>query len=182
MNRYDRERILSALMPVIEDSFGIDPDERPLPGERIDEHLKRLGLWDDDLVLIDLWFRCERSFGFMAHWQEFFGPPTSDPIAWERDVAPRLTYEALADFIAERASSVSFDPVEIAGVRCAKAGAFLGLREVAEHVGGGIPRFAPSTPIRGHLHRSELATLWSRLAWMSRATLPPLRTRWVDRA
>lgn len=181
MNRDNRGRILSALIPVLEDSFGIDSDELPEPDERINEHLQRIGLWDDS-DLLDLWFRCERTFGFDAAPQEFFGPPTADPVEWERDIAPRLTYAALADFIAERAPVVSFDAVEIAGVRCAKAGAFLGLRNLAGHVDATIPRFAPSTPIRDCLRRSDLLLLWTRLTWMSGVPLPPLRTRWVDRA
>lgn len=175
-----RQRIFAALMPLLEDSLGIDRDELPHPDERIDEHLKRTGTWDD-LEFFGLWFSCERTFGFSAVPEEFFGPPMTDPVAWERDVAPRLTYEALADFIAERAPVVSFDPVEIAGVRCAKAGAFLGLQAVGRGIGDGLPRFTPSTPIRDCLQRSELTELWSRLAWMSDSPPPPLRTRWVDR-
>lgn len=62
MNCDRRERILSTLMLAVEDLLGFATDERPQPGERIDEHLKRLKLWDE-FDHVDLLFYCERTFG-----------------------------------------------------------------------------------------------------------------------
>ncbi|MBA3315168.1 MAG: hypothetical protein M3552_19765 [Planctomycetota bacterium] len=73
MCRYSRKQILSGLMPAVVDAFGIDDDELPYPGERIDEHLKRLKVWEES-DLSDLWFRCEKVFDFKvdrADWMAF---------------------------------------------------------------------------------------------------------------
>jgi hypothetical protein len=92
-----------------------------------------------------------------------------------------VTLNQLADFFVNRVPAVSFGPVEIAGVECAHAGAFLGVRDAARNIAG-MPRFAPSTPIRSRLSRTQLASLWSRVRWASGNALPPLRSRWYDRA
>ena len=177
MRRYSREAILRALEPIIPDAFGLDSDELPLPGESIPDHLKRCGIWDD-CDLYDLVFLCEKSFGRIApkaEWLAFFNGVVADPNEWERLVAPGLTYDRLADFIAERVWAVSFEPIEIAGRRCGPAGAFVGLRETAGLLFPDRERFAPSTPILPHLRRSRLEGFWARLQWDRGDAVPALR-------
>lgn len=183
MSRYTREQILNALYPLLEDSFGIDPDEKPLPGEPIDAHLKRMDVWHDS-DLFDLFRRCEKTFGFKvtpAEWKAFFEGGAADAADWERNVAPRMTYEALADFVIDRTRAISFEPVEIAGRRCGPAGAFYGICEAAGQVLLKVERFAPSSSILRHLGRSRVETLWERLSWDRLDALPPLRRCWSDR-
>jgi hypothetical protein len=55
------------------------------------------------------------------------------------------------------------------------------VRDAAKNIAG-MPRFAPSTPIRSHLSRTQLASLWSRVRWASGKPLPPLPSRWYNRA
>ncbi len=100
---------------------------------------------------------------------------------WEREVAPKLTYDALADFIADRVPLISFAPIEIAGHRCAKAGAFFGVREIIGRGSSARRRFAPSTTICSELTRSEVEHVWNSMAWMCPSPPPALRTCWSDR-
>ena len=177
MRRSTGEQVLRALEPLIFESFGLDFDEGPLPGEPIPDHLKRVGEWED-CDLSDLAFRCGKTFGFVAgrdDWRSFFEGDAADAADWERRVAPTLTYERLADFIAERSPAPSFEPIEIAGRRCGPAGAFVGLRETAGLLFPEGERFAPSTPILRRLRRSRLEEFWERLRWDRGDALPPLR-------
>lgn len=152
------------------------------PENRIDHYLMAESWWDD-FDFGDLFYCIERDFNFTCsseEWQGFLGLNIRDFMEWESIVAPRLTFGALADFIIERAEAITFEPVSVAGHECGKAGAFLGVNDVARQVKPGIERIAPSTPIRKRLHGRQLVNFWNHLQWMTENSMPRLNTRWID--
>jgi hypothetical protein len=131
-----------------------------------------------DIDFADVLFRLEMLFGFnctMKEWQTLLGEPIQDLNEWKKNVAPRLTFRALVDFIRERLAPISLEPVTLLGKPCLSAGVFRGLEQLAEQIDPKVRQFAPSTPIRGRLRGFRLHLFWSRLRWMIEDQLPPPR-------
>lgn len=110
-----------------------------------------------------------------SEWAEFIGGGADSFEHWLADVAPRFTFGAIADFIAERAECVSFGPTTVLGTPDASVGAFLGVEQLARAVEPRLRPFGPSTPIRRRLRGPMLWAFWNRLRWMTEDRLPPLR-------
>jgi hypothetical protein len=132
----------------------------------------------EEIDLLDVIYRIEREFGFCCpgeEWNSLLGLPAPDPDEWERVVAPRLTFRALADFILERLTPISFEPITLLGKPCLTAGVFRGLEQLAGQVHPSVTQFGPSTPIRQRLRGLRLHRYWSRLRWIVNDQLPPPR-------
>lgn len=64
---------------------------------------------------------------------------------WNREVAPRLTVSALAEFILDRVTRIKFEPVSILGSPpCPAAGYFVGMSELVKTIRPNTERFGPS--------------------------------------
>ncbi len=145
--RYTQPQVLCGLREAWEFATGID--EWFDAETQIYAFMKADGSWDD-LDLADIWFRLERFFGFTCSCEEWkdwfeFDVAKQNFEEWKQNIAPKLTFGALAQFIAKRAPvTASFDPVPVFGRNCAAAGVFTGIQEVADKVMGHCQRFAPS--------------------------------------
>jgi hypothetical protein len=129
-----------------------------------------------DIDLSDVFYRLERTFGFKCskkEWHTFLGLHITDLSEWEKTVAPRLTFDALAQFICERLKPISLEPITILGKPCLTAGVFRGLELLAEQIDPKVRKFAPSTPIRTRLRGFRLRCFWSKLQWIMEDQLPP---------
>lgn len=150
--------------------------ESPFDAEtRIEHHLQATEI-AEDLDLMEIANGIETLFGFKCprqEWHDFFGITIRDAEEWEKTVAPRLTFEALADFIQERLNFISFEPVTVLGKPCLTAGIFRGLEQLAVQVNPRASRFAPSTSIRECLRGVRLRRFWNRLRWMIEDQIPP---------
>ena len=92
---------------------------------------------------------------------------------WNRTVAPKLTFGALARFIADRAPMIaSFDPITVFGRDCASAGVFTGIQRLAGR------QFAPSARIIDVLRGHDLDSFWTQLRWITEHSIPPLPSFW----
>lgn len=101
--------------------------------------------------------------------------------AWERDVVPKLTVAAYADFIRKRYVPPSFEPVSVLGSpACPAAGYFVGMSEIVEQIKPDVERFGPSTPIASVLPTHQLTTFWMRLSRAADRSLPKL-SFWLNR-
>ncbi|MGC3965899.1 MAG: hypothetical protein QM775_00560 [Pirellulales bacterium] len=154
---------------------------------RIDEYSQAEGSWEE-LDFADVMFRFERHFGFTCgedEWNELFrfDLATSDHTVWKAEVAPRLTFGALARFIAARATVVpqiepiTFQPVTLLGRTCAPAGAFVGIEQAAKLAGDEV-RFAPSMRIIDAFRGERLDEFWRELRWWTNNALPELPKHW----
>jgi hypothetical protein len=162
------------LQHLFEVECGATPES---PGDSIVEFFKSHP--PDDLLGFIAWIGEEFDLkgGWWSVMDEFFGPLGEWGSArWEDQVAPRLTFASLLQFIHER--TPKFEPVEIAGHRCASAGVFLALRQIVENRCGVRTRFAPSTPIRDVLRGRRLRRLWERLGWWTDGGIAPLSKPW----
>lgn len=174
--RFTQEQILSGIRMVWREELGF---MHPFtPDTRIDDQLKEEGVWnaiDLDEVIGDL----ECLFDFSApakDWENLFGCHVQDGQEWESTGGARCTFRGLADFIGERLTPISFEPVMLLGRSCLTAGVFRGLQQLAVQVHPRVGRFAPSTPIRRCLRGVQLRRFWNRLRWMIEDQLPPPRT------
>ena len=115
----------------------------------------------------------------MEEWKQLFGLDyfISNCDEWEERVGQHLTFRVLAQFIAERAPAISFQPVTVIDRTCAPAGVFYGIQEVADNVTVSRRRpcqFAPSTKIIDTLRGNTLEKFWSQLRWMTEEGMPEL--------
>jgi len=94
---------------------------------------------------------------------------------------PNLTFQALAEFIAERAEAISLEPLLILGRPCKTAGIFRALESAARLVKPAIGRFGPSTPIRQRFRGSALIDFWDHVRWLSEDKLPILWSKQILR-
>lgn len=181
--RYSESQVLCGLReawPTItgaEDPFGADTP--------IDTYMKSDGTWEE--IDFDRVFRgIERFFGFRSpddDWTAFFGFDVAERSMdeWDRTVAPRLTFGALARFVAERAPVVAtFGSTTVFGRPCAPAGAFLGIRQVANNATGRHLRFPPSARIIDVMRGHELDRFWTYLRWMTECSIPELPRFWRE--
>jgi hypothetical protein len=146
---------------------------------RIDENLKAHGMWDE-LDFADVIDELEQHFGFhcsIDDWKGFFRFDV-EPVTFETEIGPRLTFGALAQFIADRAPAVSIGAVTVLGNPCRPAGAFLGIQKIASQVKPRIEPFAPSTQIRDRLRGGALKSFWERLRWIAENRIPALSPSW----
>ena len=130
----------------------------------------------DEIDIFDVFYRIQREFGFTCAWEEwkaFLSLPTVDEDKWNREVAPRLTFRALAVFIRERLEPISLEPITLLGKPCRTAGIFRALERLAGQVHPAVKPFGPSTPIRARLKGFRLCRYWSRLRWIVEDQLPP---------
>ena len=173
---YTQEQILSGIRIFWRETLGCDS---PIdPEMSMIEQLKSVGLYED-LDFTDVCVGLQRLFGFISYWEEwdaFLGIPIKDPDEWEKTVAPRLTFRALAEFIREQLKLISFEPITLLGKPCLTAGVFRGIERLAVQVYPRVRRFAPSTPIHQCLRGVRCYLFWNRLRWMVHDELPPLAT------
>ena len=181
--QYTQSQVLYGLREAWETATGVDD---PFDADtQIYAYMLADGSWDD-LDLADIFHGIEKFFNFtcsMDEWRGLFNFDVGkrDFDEWKRDVAPNLTFGALAQFIAERAPVVaSFDPISILGRRCATAGVFIGIQRVAENQKTDCPRFAPSTRIIDVVQGNELDKFWMQLRWMTEHSPPELPRFWRE--
>jgi len=122
-----------------------------------------------------VFFRLQWTFGFKCpkkEWDTFLGLHIKDPSEWEKTIAPRLTFRALAEFIREKLEPISFEPITMLGKPCLTAGVFRGLERLTKQIDPKVRQFAPSTPIRARLRGFRLRSFWSKLQWIMEDQLP----------
>jgi hypothetical protein len=182
-NQYTRAQVLCGLRevwPVLtgtDDIFDADT--------QVYTFMMADGSWDD-LDLADVCHGLERFFGFTCsrgEWMEFFGFDVAErsPAEWEQCVVPKMTFGSLAQFIALRAPVVeSFEPKPVFGRNCATAGVFAGIQQVADHINGDCPRFAPSSRVIDVMRGNELDKFWTQLRWITERSIPALPAVWRD--
>lgn len=151
---------------------------------KIDLYLKENGngIWDM-FYLRDLVYEMERFFHFtcsIREWDHLFGfdRSISSHEEWENLVGQHLTFGVLAQFIAERAPAVSFQPVTVMGSECRPAGVFFGLQSLTKKYNKRAFRFAPSTKIINVLRGLSLEQFWDELQWMTEHGVPVLPGSW----
>lgn len=136
----------------------------------------------DDVDLEDLCFRWEHEFGIdctQDEWLAFFQLPTGDLARWQAEVAPQLTFRALAAFIAERLPAISCAPVTILGRTCRAAGVFVGIEQLIAAFRSGRRSFGPSTPLRRVLSADEAIHVQRALFWSSGGRYPEPVAGWA---
>lgn len=180
--RYTEKQILCGMYECWCDAMGTDST---FDAEtRVDLHMKADDLWDE-IDLADIFFRFEKQFDFEATLEEWdqelglgFGGPFLSVEEWERDVAPKFTFGAIARFIQKRAvNTVWFEPVMVIDRECAAAGAFRGIEQLFEKLPY-VDRFGPSTKIIDVLRGRNLNRFWSELWWRTGYGIPRLSDSW----
>lgn len=131
-----------------------------------------------DIDFHDVKFRLQHHFQFECsreEWLDFLGmnQPTQSMETWLREVSPRLTFFALAEFIAKRTEGISFSEIEIATSVCAPAGAFIGISESFKRTAT-VNHFAPSDRIIDVVSGANLLSCWTHLRWQTQNTIPDL--------
>lgn len=182
VERYNENQILCGLQECWNSVLGLDDDELFYVDMRIDVYLKKNGLWDE----FDLYYlvrEIEEFFHFYCskdEWYDLFGLnlPKNSAEEWEELVGQHLTFRVLAQFIAEKAPVISFQPVTVIDRECAPAGAFYGIREVAKNAAVDSKRFAPSAKIVDVLRGYELEKFWTQLRWFTSNEVPELSATW----
>jgi hypothetical protein len=181
IERYTESQVLHGLREAWEDMSGVgDPFDAQT---QLYTYMKADGLWDE-VDLADVFRHLEEFFGFACsdkEWTDFFGFDVYDRSAdeWEKTVAPKLTFGALAQFIVARAPVVaSFDPIPVFGGHCAPAGVFRGIERLAENVTCRRPRFSPSVKIIDVMRGHDLDEFWMHLRWMTEHAIPALPSFW----
>lgn len=86
----------------------------------------------------------------------------------------------LAERIQESLPDVDWSPREICGHTCAKAGAFLALRDIADGVRTLTEPLGPSSQVLDHLQGRRLARFWQQAQLLRGVALPPL-VSWTER-
>ncbi|HEY7428299.1 MAG TPA: hypothetical protein VH682_28960 [Gemmataceae bacterium] len=172
-NTFTQEQVLSGIRILLRESLGC---ESPFNADMSIHHYFQTEKSWDGVDILEFVCEIEDLFGFNCsgkEWYSFFGVPIRDAEEWEKTVAPRLTFRALADFILERLNPIAFEPVNLLGKPCLTAGVFRGLERLAVEVNPRVARFAPSTPIRQCLRGVRLHRFWNRLRWMLEDQIPP---------
>ncbi len=171
-NTFTQEQVLSGIRIVWKEALNYDS---PIsPEMNFAEPFKADGPYED-IDLADVFYRLERTFGFKCpkkEWHAFMGTDLTDLDEWEKTIAPRLTFRALAEFIREKLKPISFEPLTILGKPCLTAGVFRGLERLTEQIDPKVRPFAPSTPIRARLRGFRLRCCWSKLQWIMEDQLP----------
>lgn len=179
--RYTESQILCGLRETWFDITGAY--DTPFDADtRIDLYLKADGTWHE-FDLDEVWKELQEFFGFKCsidQWKQLFRLDVTDAEKWESECAPHITFGALARFIAERTEAISLAPTTILGRRCAPAGAFIGIRRVAQRLRPYCNDFAPSAPIIENFRGRSLDRLWTQLRWMSNGQLRQLPATWRD--
>jgi hypothetical protein len=169
---YTREQIFCAIRIIWREALGY---EEPLDLDmRFYDDFRGGGLFDE-IDFGDVIFRVQRELGFtcaLEEWKTFLGTHIQDADIWERDIAPRLTFRALADFIRERLEPITLEAITLLGKPCRTAGIFRALERLVGEIHPAVIRFGPSTPIRSRLRGSRLHRLWDRLRWMTQERIP----------
>jgi len=145
---YTESQVLYGLREAWERVTGIDD---PFDADtQIDTFMKADDTWDE-IDFADIFRGLEEFFGFACsddEWTGFFGFDIAKRSIdeWNQTVAPKLTFGALARFVADRAPIIaSFDPITVFGRHCASAGVFTGVQRLAEtHA-----RHTTTTPLTG---------------------------------
>lgn len=172
---YTQEQILSGIRIFWRESLGCESPFDPDASFVVQFNAERKNLFLV-LDLDDVFFGLETHFGFHCpskEWEAFMAFPTQDLREWEKTIAPRLTFRALADFIRERLNPIFLEPITMLGKPCLTAGIFRALEQLAEKINPKVSRFAPSTPIRARLPGYCLRTFWDELRWIMEDQLPP---------
>jgi hypothetical protein len=156
--RYSPQQVLRGLKQIWKDEFGCrfppDPNTK-IPGSS----------WViDELDFADIIRIIERFFGFQARRPEWLALINR----------PDFTFQALAEFIVERAEAICFEPLDILGRPCKTAGIFRGIEEAARQALPTIARFGCSTPIRERFRGFSLIHFWNRIRWLSDEKVPLL--------
>ncbi|WP_339731715.1 hypothetical protein [uncultured Gimesia sp.] len=159
---------------------------------RIDDYLQTpIPRWAREEIELDdvfSWFQMmEYFFHFQCsekEWTEYFGLDLfeDDREEWECLHAADFTFRRLAQFIAARATVISFQPVEVLGTECGPAGTFYGIQQLVRTLKKRSPDFGPSTKIRDVLKGYSLINFWSHLRWMTgqRVAKLPVYWLWMD--
>lgn len=173
--RYSESQVLCGLREVWQDITGVD--DPFYTNTQIDTFMKADGTWEE-IDFADIFRGLERFFGFSCsdnEWREFFGFEVAKRSIdeWDHTVAPKLTFGALARFVAARAPMIaSFDPITVFGRECVSAGIFTGIQELAGE------QFAPSERIIDVMRGNDLDSFWTKLRWMTECSTPELPSFW----
>lgn len=180
---YTREQIMRGLRAIWPEATG---DRAPISQhERIDEHLRRAGVWSE----VDLLCLFERL-------EDYFRPdrrviPDQEQTesdlcglfgTYSKPTLERATFGALAELIARRVPAVRVEPLVVFGRPCRAAGAFRVVERVMGSWANHTRRFPPSEPIHAVIRGSRLRDAWARLRWMSEDRLPRLDRTWASAA
>jgi hypothetical protein len=171
-NQFTQEQVFSGLRiiwrEVLDYETPLDLDMRFM-----DEFLN--GGMLEEIDFGDVIYRLQRHFGFTCarkEWKDFLNLPAQDFEEWKRDIAPRLTFRALVNFISERLKPISFEPITLLGKPCLAAGVFRGVEQLVHQIRPKAQRFGPSTPIHERLSRWQRHALWDRLRWITEERIP----------
>jgi 4-amino-4-deoxy-L-arabinose transferase-like glycosyltransferase len=142
--------------------------------------MKSDGTWDE-IDVADIFRELEDFFGFTCThdaWKEFFGCNIRTVAEWDLVVGPRLTFGALAQFIADKTDAISLTPITVFGSKCAPAGVFMGIQQIASRAHGKPIRFGPSTRVIDVLRGEALDRFWTQLRWMTQHSVSALPWFW----
>ncbi|QDT29352.1 hypothetical protein Enr10x_47040 [Gimesia panareensis] len=159
------------------------------PDDRIDEHMQsRILKWASEAIdysdLVDLYKSLQYCFRFECtreEWSDCFRLDVylDDYEEWERLYAADFTFRRAAQFVAERATAISFEPVNIIGQECGPAGAFCGIQELVREVKKRPREFGPSTRIRDVLKGNAFIFFWMKVRWITKQRAPKLSSSWL---
>ncbi len=154
------------------------------PDDRIDVHMQsRIPNWSGEEVdysdLVDLYKGLQCCFRFECsrkEWSDYFRLDiyVVNYEEWERLYAGDFTYRRVAQFIADRATVISFEPVNAIGQVCGSAGAFYGIQELVREVKQRPQEFGPSTRIRDVLKGNAFVYFWMKVRWITAQRAPDL--------
>ncbi len=178
--RENRRIILTGLRRVVTDVIGITPFKSGKTNVVCFLRGIKVGgstMWDE-IDLADVFSEVEDYFGFKAErneWTQLFGVHLTKSEQWEEQIANRLTFNDLADFVLAHVESPCIPKVVILGRSCAPAGAFRLIQRLVRRMRPQCPAFGPSSEIANVLPRTSMVQLWSQLRWRSENRLPKLR-------
>mgnify|MGYP003663319582 FL=1 len=188
VSRYSESQILCGMREVWErdqrDLFFL-PHYVPFqPDDRIDEHMQsRIPNWSGEEIdysdLVELYQSLQYCFRFECsreEWSDYFRLDVYDVDyeKWERLYAGDFTYRRVAQFIADRATPISFEPVNVIGQECGTAGAFYGIQELVREVKQRPQEFGPSTRIRDVMKGNAFVYFWMKVRWITGQQAPDL--------
>lgn len=184
--RYTEKQIMPLIAEHLTDLLGLDDDETLDPvadiDRRIDQYLKDINEWKgfDFAELVD---RIERVFHIefsQSEWKSLLGGGCGyqSEDEWEEQVGQYLTFRALVNFIAERAPSISFQPVTVIDRACRPAGVFYGIEELSDKFYTAARRVTPSTKILDAFRGRQLEKFWGKLEWRTEVKLTNLKSFW----
>ncbi len=184
--RYTEKEIMPLIAEHLVDMYGLDDDEAPDPVQdldlRIDLYFKAVKVWDD-IDFTDFRFRLERVFQLKCApevWEQLFGVGSHyrTEAEWVEQVGQYLTFRKLVDFIAERTTYISFQPVQVIDRECGPAGAFYGITELSNLLVPAACQITPATRIIDAFRGDTLDQFWSELCWRNRQKIPDISRKW----